>query len=659
MAGEAPPTGIRRALRIEVTAGPFSRRLGRLTDDVSSSLLCGLRSAVLASGRRRAFEELQQEVGDLERGLRAYLSADIAAAAEAVFRGIERPLGAKLHAPITLADDPARMAIAQMFQSIGGDLQRTFHRADVERVQREIANLAEGSAGLGPIVRGTLLGPIARGVDAAELEIFSRVLVPTFVIELQRLLDAARDELVIWFRLVRSCLAVALLDGLPYAAIWGDAYKTACRRVQVGDRGIYGEAGYWLAMEVLKMAMDIELSPVWEQLMAVATGDSWLAEFASFSPSLAAPSQYPLVRKRNQLAFEPNQWRQRCSIVPCRIDQQGEQFPFEFPPVEQDVMNNPELVGQQDQMYARANAQTLIRFVRTLWDAYRDDVMEGMKVELGPEEEKEIQKPEKQREAARDRRRDLEFRVGAATLQHGGAHPPHRTHRNGAMFDVVVRGVLPLHCKGQPEMSDEDANAREAEWAGGALGRRSGGGTIPARAEGMPLVVPAQAPQSQSLFTEGPFGAADDPGQEVRSPCRQWEYPARTIKLKGGTIAIEKVGMRITQCILLSFPSQVILADWRTLRDATNDLIDRFEKLQATASEDDDTSAVTHMLKWLGAREPDEEPPPPWRGRLLLVPRHEDHWHVSYLPKDVEEPPEGRDAALHWIESHLDKILPD
>ena len=118
--------------------------------------------------------------------------------------------------------------------------------------------------------------------------------------------------------------------------------------------------------------------------------------------------------------------------------------------------------------------------------------------------------------------------------------------------------------------------------------------------------------------------------------------------------------MRITQCILLSFPSQVILQDWRTLRDATNDLIDRFEKLEASAAEDADKSAIRHILQWLGKREPTEEPPPPGHGRLLPgVPKHHDHWHVSYHPSDVEAPPDGREAALLWIEAHLPEILPD
>ena len=240
---------------------------------------------------------------------------------------------------------------------------------------------------------------------------------------------------------------MALLDGLPYAAVWGNHYKTACRKVPIADRGIYGEAGYWLAMAVIELADDVGQSPVYQRLIADASGDTWLAEFASFSTSLAAPSTYPLVRTQNQLPFNAARWRARCTLMPCRIDEQGEQFPFEFPPVATEVINNPELVGEQDHMYARTNAQRLIRFVRAQWDRYRTEVVPEMEIVVSAKDKNA-------------RHRDLEFRVGAATLRHGGAHPPHKTHRNGAMFDVAVRGILPLHCKGQPEISDEDEAAR-------------------------------------------------------------------------------------------------------------------------------------------------------------------------------------------------------
>jgi hypothetical protein len=666
MAGEDLPRADPRVLRFDITATAFSRRLRRLSEDVTSAFLCEMRRAlrpdpnrkVNEADRKRVLAELTRDLDGLARGLRDYLSEDIASATREAFHSLERPLGAKLRAPITLADDPARMAIARTFQSIGEDLERTFYRAEIERAQAAIADAVAGRVVLALRVQGAVLRPIAKGVDAAERELLADLPVPTRMLEFQGLLDAARDDLVWWVRLLRTCMAVALLDGLPYRQVWGDRYDTSCARVATDDDGIFGDAGYLLATEVVRMAIDLELSPAYQELVALASADTWLDDLASFSPDLAAPSQYPLVRTRTALAFDPRLWQEHCTIGGCRYKEQGDAFPFEFPAMNNDVINYPSLVGL-DQMHARTSAQRRIVFIRTLWDLYHDDDGKRAEVVLAPEDEKAIQKKTaSQQEAERAKRTDLEFRVTAGSLEHGGAHPPHRTHRNGANFDVVVNGVLPLHCKGRGEMSEEDA-VREAQQTpdGGA-----GGATVPAVSKENVRLVPPPRPQpsaAPSLFIEGPFLHADDPGQTIRSTCRQWDYPARTITRDGVNIAIEKVGMRITQCILLSFPSQIILQDWRTLRDATNDLITRFEELEASSDENADRSAIKHILQWLGKREPEDEPAPPWRGRLALVPGHHDHWHISYDPAEVEEPPGGREDTLQWIEAHLAEILPD
>ena len=162
-----------------------------------------------------------------------------------------------------------------------------------------------------------------------------------------------------------------------------------------------------------------------------------------------------------------------------------------------------------------------------------------------------------------------------------------------------------------------------------------------------------------SLFhRKVPPQPADDPAEEVRSPCRPVGLPTRTIRWKGGTIPIEKVGMRITQCILLSFPSQVILQDWPAPRvPPTTSIVASKSSRPAPPRTPTRAPSATSSSGWANA-EPTEEPPPPGHGRLLPgVPKHHDHWHVSYHPSDVEAPPDGREAALLWIEAHLPEIL--
>lgn len=73
------------------------------------------------------------------------------------------------------------------------------------------------------------------------------------------------------------------------------------------------------------------------------------------------------------------------------------------------------------------------------------------------------------------------------------------------------------------------------------------------------LLPPQRQPSlAASRLHRKPFLDGGDSRQTLRSSCRDHRH--------------RKVGMRITQCILLTFPSHVILTDWRTLREATNDL---------------------------------------------------------------------------------------
>ncbi|HXQ32881.1 MAG TPA: hypothetical protein VN843_02545, partial [Anaerolineales bacterium] len=207
------------------------------------------------------------------------------------------------------------------------------------------------------------------------------------------------------------------------------------------------------------------------------------------------------------------------------------------------------------------------------------------------------------------------------SLQHGGAHPPHTTHRKGAEFDIVVRGLLVLECKGKSQVAEGELFLGE-----------------------------------DALFTD------DDEGEELVSFCTKWVYPSRRLTWddngKEKEISVEAVAQKLTQCMLLTFPSQILLASWDTLRDAYNQLVERLKQLEAKQNSDEDKQAVAHLLEFLDPPAPNIKPEKPHR---MLAPddKHEDHWHLTYQPSELEHPPDGRDQALSWVDAHINEILAD
>lgn len=648
--------GTGRAAGVNLTATEFTRRLGRLRDDVETSLLCTLLALLEKRGRRETFSVLKEGTKTFAESLISYVASDMSEAAVAIFRPIERSLPPKLNALISFEDDPGALVTAEAMRSIREDIQRTFHSVDLELAQARIAELAETS---GTTLRayagaGTVYGSIVGGVDQAERELMPRV--PLFTLEIGRRVEQAREEFLMWFRLVRMCLATSVLAGIPYETLWGQSFA---RRCGSSPEGIYGTAGYWLAQEVAEVAKRIAQFSAFQQFATAAEGHPWLTTYASLSRALAEPSQFPLARKLDELGAEPGAWQRRCAPGSGKYDvaEQGTIYPFEFPPITADVHNNPDLLatGDQDEqsplfardhMYAREGAQILIRYARTHWDNYRLVLKAGLAVNPATE--------------ADPQRRELDFRITAGSLRYGGAHPPHRAHRNGAMFDVVVRGVLPLHCEGQPQIS-------EAESVQQARNLSSRGGTEPTIpvVEGHLDVQPPRPKRSVAspIFFEGPMEDLAEALELVRGNCQRWDYPPRELTWNDGQrarpIRIEEVGQCITQCILLTFPSQVIFADWRTLRDANNKLIVRIGSLATNQTSDESKEAIVHLLNWLGKPVGVLPPTPLGSGRFSLLPGHHHHWHVSYSPAEVEQPPKGRTAALRWIDEHIATLLSD
>lgn len=634
--GMFDPAGWKAGLSVRLPVTPpagyplsatFLRKLEKLSQDIEQSFLCALRKIVAPgrAGRMASLEVLEVETKDLAAALKTYVQADISQEAGRLFRALPTPLTPKSSVQIgkgrlVMESEEASKFYAQTLREV--------HAIFVELAREEIYTLLEKDS-LVSQLGGELYRPFARLVAAVE-----RNLAPEIILafESERLIEEARDQFIIWSRLVRYCLAAVILGSLDYKKAWGTA-KVYCKKGEdVKWTGIYGTGGYRLSEHISTIATDIQTLPAYDQLKRDLETYPRLSVFVSFSDSIAGPTQFPLGKWLTRSAFEPKIWRE-CRPCHSRVDpsaglrkraagdetcgpnDQGQLFPFEFQRIARDLVNpwvdpkslRPDVPDNADHMFARSLAQARLRIVKNHWEVFRTQLKPDLSVDSASERDPKF--------------RDLELRLTAGSLQYGGAHPPHSSHRRGAEFDIVVRGLLSLECKSKGRVE-----------------------------------------VAEMLLGEGVLFTLDDEGEILVSFCNKWVYPSRRITWNNNgsvkDIPVSAVALKLTQCMLLTFPSQILLASWDTLRDAYNNLASRLKDVGAKQESEEDKKAVAHLLEYLRPPAPKDRPEKPCR---MLTPEdnHYDHWHLTYLPSELENPPDGREQALRWIDVHITEILAD
>lgn len=632
------------------TPGDLRRELRRLEEHAGNAFLAVFWRMVKPRGtsqhhqRQRALEGLRAEAQTFRAALLRYASTDVAAAVRGLLPAMPRPLRAKVEVPVPPAgaggrrpglapEEMARleaMARAAVFD-VGLGLQATW----MESVVAALPPLSTGAEGA---VWAAITGP------AAELERRLLPAVTELALASERLADESRAELATWLRLVRLCIAAALLAGIPYRKVWGEPFRARWKGQVIEEgEGIYGTAGHWLSVQVQDLAMALLESTAYAELAESVRGVDWLRSAATVDPGARDLDPFPLGRTLQALAFEPGIWRSWASLhprvdppsAPCRPtvvraakgdvsvgpDERGVAGPYEFPPIPRELWNPGQRdldrgADQGDHLFASPHGIARASLVKRAWDAWRAQHRQ-LAARPAPEPD----------EAG------LEFRITAGTLRYGGAHPPHLGHRNGAHFDIVVRSVLPLRCKNERVM-------------------------LPGAEGGMDVVSEIPGPGNTLFLIFEPADATQPPPKPVKI-CPSFVYPPVRVThlVDGGEKAIppEDVGMKLTQCMLLSFPSQILFADWTTLSRAQNQLRARVSALLARQPSAEERSAAQRLLDCLPAA-PAAEPELSFGA---LVPRddHHDHWHVSYVPHDLEAPPPRTPEALRWIEAHLGELL--
>jgi hypothetical protein len=552
--------------------------------------------------RTRVLASVDHDMDVLVRAIRRWLSVDFGTPTVRLFR----PIWIELDPRLRGAQDKRRTAAA---------------RSIVEgvRILAGLEDLFGEGPNLGELTRGTMFAGWAATIDRFEDRLTPRV--PELAFMSERLAEDAAQDLVGWLQLVRVGAAVAAVRAIAFRRVWGPLDGLPKKAEFRG--GLYGTLGYELAERVMELSAAVAEHPLFEWLRDREADYPWMARYVTFSDT-ARGAQYAMRRQIEAVATSSTAWRFHCEREGCTQQEKGLVWPFEFTPLTEEEHGDHSLAGTTpDHMYARPPATTRVLQVRESWRFVHglmklpDDV--------------------------------LPFKINAGSLRRGGAHPPHRTHRNGAMFDLDltvpakesldpvctlwIGASEPVIRSDRERLEEEEARAQTEE-------------------ERTRLVVEGLFPLMEPVPHE-------DPKTVTMSCVTDFLYaPERRVAGKKPEVVVR----RFTQCMLLSLPSEVLFASWAVLRDSWNGLFARVRVPPAADDPplDDAGKAALAMLQGFF----DQPAPAAKPGRnsfRVLFPRddHDNHWHVSYNPDDIEDDTFDRAKTLAWIAKNLARFFPE
>lgn len=582
------PPAVRFGMKIEALRAALERDLLRA---VAQKL------AGTSARRTELLAAVEHDIDILVRAIRRWLDVDFEGPTVRLFR----PLRIELDPRLRGAQNRRRAAAAKTV-------------VEAVRILAELKGLLDETPRLEDLERGTVFARWPKQVDAFEQALSPGVTAFAFLSE--RLAEDTAQDLVGWLQLVRLGAAVAVVRAVAFRRVWGPVPGLS-EKAEFRD-GLYGTLGYTLAERAAELAAGVAEHPLFESLREREPYYPWMARYVTFSGDPQGV-QYPIGREIGAVAAESTAWRLHCHREGCTQQDKGLVWPFEFTPLTGEEHGDRSLAGKQpDHMYARPAATLRVLQARHNWRF----VHRLMKL---PDD-------------------TLQFKVNAASLRWGGAHPPHRTHRDGAMFD------LDLTVPGN-ESLDPVCMRKAAVIFGEPV------------IEGQPReesILVQMKRLLASIFTLMEPTPDEDPTDVLEFCASDFLY-AKERRVAGQKP--EVIARRYTQCMLLTFPSQVLFASWVVLRDAWNGLFDRVNELVAAndrALGDEGKAALAKLRSFFDTPAPGPKPSKSHFKRLLY-PRddHDDHWHVSYNPDDLEDDKFERAKTLLWISNHLELLFPE
>lgn len=173
-----------------------------------------------------------------------------------------------------------------------------------------------------------------------------------------------------------------------------------------GDE-VDGDAGWFLSEKVKHMANTLLKSEYFIALEnAQLSSDSLLHSFGLLN-TLDLPSK----KKFHHQIMSATTWQSRHKQAGS-VKYIGLKFPFKLAKLP---------FGESPVNYGRVETNKRIWIIKDVWDYVRDGLVRAKKI---------------------TDKKDFNFAFIAGSLQYGGKHHPHQTHRNGANFDLDL-GYLP------------------------------------------------------------------------------------------------------------------------------------------------------------------------------------------------------------------------
>jgi len=188
----------------------------------------------------------------------------------------------------------------------------------------------------------------------------------------------------------RFAMIAAAIDALPYARLWDD---------------VDGDAGYWLGKRIAELSNRLDESPV-RRLAIDAIGPGGIWHDTAISGAI-----WPVIANLAAIPRKAEQWREG-GAAPRRVSSLGTLTPFEFASLGASPGVAPEI------LFGRARLREIVAGIEQRW--------RSMQPLLPPIANR------------------YRFAVNAATLAHGGRHPPHVEHRDGVSVDLDLQPAFPV-----------------------------------------------------------------------------------------------------------------------------------------------------------------------------------------------------------------------
>jgi len=389
------------------------------------------------------------------------------------------------------------------------------------------------------------------------------------------------NEALAWTRLVRVCIACAMTKALDFEALW---------------RTVDGDAGWWLSEKIGDRVSVLTSLALFREVESLRTSrTSFLGE------GLGLASELPEHVGMEAIPRSAKAWQDLRNSASLPVSALGVVRPWHFEPIS---LDGPTVHGEAVpvQMFARAAATERARRINSLWGERREALIKEGRI---------------------TRADQFRFVVTAGSLEYGGNHPPHQTHRNGCCFDLDLTFM--------PDLLKEF-------------------GPVPWHP--MDTVEIGESGSGEELEPDGSDTLAATPDPSKRP--QEWNFPTSNREKEFMAVA-----MAFTECIYLTFPFSIIYASGLVTKGAKSRLLSRLDLLEEATDLADfrGRRLIAGLRERVEAIIPDPYRKKSEKDETSIRTAHRNHWHVTYDPDSLGDEAGGPTSENPTLAEKSDRLL--